>query len=184
MLYVLNALCLECRSSWMPFVLAVPMCLWHLTPRFTCAGATDPVPRHRPPLPGVRCKRWLGARPGTASRVASPCPQGGWAGQTMRRRRPPGPQVVWVGVVLDALCLGCLVSWMPFVLDAFRLGCLSSWMSFVLDALGLRCLPSWMLAVVGLLGHGDESRVLLSPWLGVPSRPWRLTPAVSRRAMY
>ena len=31
-----------------------------LTPRFTCAGATDTVPSHRPPLPGVRCKRWLG----------------------------------------------------------------------------------------------------------------------------
>src|SRR5713101_6298439 len=31
-----------------------------LTPRFTCAGATDVVPSHRTPLPGVRCKRLLG----------------------------------------------------------------------------------------------------------------------------
>ena len=55
-----------------------------------------------------------GARPGTASRVASPCPQGGWAGHTMRRRRPPDPRVVWVGVVLDALCLGCWPSWVSW----------------------------------------------------------------------
>ena len=59
--------------------------------------------------------------------------------------------------------LGCAWSWRPFVLAVFRLGC-----------------PlSWLLAVVGLLGHGDESRVLISPCLGVPSRPWRLTLGVS-----
>ena len=43
---------------------------------------------------------------------------------------PPGPRVVWVGVVLDALCLGCLVSWMPCVLDALGLGCWPSWVSW------------------------------------------------------
>jgi hypothetical protein len=31
---------------------------------------------------------------------------------------------------------------------------------------GLGCPLSWMLAVVGLLGHGDERRVLISPCLG------------------
>jgi hypothetical protein len=60
------------------------------------------------------------------------------------------------------------------------LGCPLSWMSFVLDAFCLGCLLSWMLAVVGLLGHGDARRVLISPCLGVPARPGRLTPAVSR----
>ncbi len=62
----------------------VPVCLWHLTPRFTCAGATDVVPSHGPPLPGVRCKRWLGARPGTDAHGASPCPQGVWGGRPRR----------------------------------------------------------------------------------------------------
>jgi hypothetical protein len=42
------------------------------TPRFTCAGATDVVPSQRTPLPGVRCKRWLGTGPGTGRRFGPP----------------------------------------------------------------------------------------------------------------
>src|ERR1700675_884029 len=96
----------------------------------------------------VRCKRLLGARPGTDARRTSPSPHGVWAGRTRRRRGSRCPRVARVCVVLDALRLVCLLS--------------------------------WMLAVVGLLGHGDERRVLISPCLGVPARRWRLTPAVSR----
>ena len=102
------------------------------------------VPSHRPPLPGVRCKRWLGARPGTASHVASPCPHGVWKGRPMRRLCSRCPRVARVCVVLDVFCLGCLSSWMSSVLDVFCLGCPWSWMSFVLDALGLGCWPSWV----------------------------------------
>ena len=71
----------------------------------------------------------------------------------MRRRRPPGPRVVWVCVVLHVFGLECLWSCMPLVLDAGRRGS---------------------------LGYGDARRVLLSPCLGVPTRLWRLTLAVSR----
>jgi len=68
-------------------------------------------------LRATRILNTLGARPGTASRVASPCPQGGWAGHTMRRRRPPGPRGR-----LGVRGLECPVSWMSFVLDAGRRG--------------------------------------------------------------
>jgi hypothetical protein len=75
-------------------------------------GAEQRDAYHKRTALPVRCKRLLGVRPGTASRVASPCPQGVWGGHTMQRRRPLCPRVVWAGVVLDALRLGCLSSWM------------------------------------------------------------------------
>ncbi len=82
------------------------------------------------PLFHRRCKRLLGARPGTDARLPSPGPHGVWAGCTRRRRGSRCPRVARVCVVLDALCLGCLLSWMPFVLDALCLGCWSSWVSW------------------------------------------------------
>src|SRR5205823_39750 len=84
-------------------VLGVPSRPQGRTPRFTCAGATDVVPRHRTPLPGVRCKRLLG--PALARGPdPSPRPLGG-------RGRPMRGRLSQYGIC----CLG-LVSWPVLVL--------------------------------------------------------------------
>ena len=100
------------------------------TPRFTCAGATDAVSSHRPPLPGVRCKRLLGPDLGTAPGPSPPWPLP-WHPP---RSRDAGERVGPVGagglgwarsspsLVLNRLCLGlsCLggsLSWGFSVLD-------------------------------------------------------------------
>ena len=180
MSFVLDALCLGCLLSWMPFVLDAGRCRL-LGPRrcASCAalplswGARAPLApnagpqphrgavqcdacQRRTALPGVGCRRLLGARPGTASRVPSPCPEGGWAGR-------PGD-----AAPRGRGSLGCVWSWMSFVFDAPCLGCRSSSMPFVLDVFRLRCHLSRMLAVVGRLGHGDARRVLPPRVLGFP----------------
>src|SRR5438105_5561988 len=66
----------------------------HRTLRFTGAGATDMVPSHRTPLPGVRCKRLFGP---ALARGPDPCPH---TPGDARRALRDGGQAVGTGTAV------------------------------------------------------------------------------------
>jgi hypothetical protein len=79
--FVLHGLCLECLSSFrlgMPFALAVPLCLWHLTPPVSGGPQpTDPRTGTKRALWAVRSTGMLGA--GLPLALGSPhCPHAEW----------------------------------------------------------------------------------------------------------
>ena len=140
--------CLVVKGSWIRTYLSIVCCLpGCLTPRFTCAGATDVVPRHRAPLPGVRCKRWLGhaLRRGLAPSRPTPGSRG----------RPTWGRPSQASFFVLACCLG-LLSWpvLPVLVRCLGL----SW-SAILTCLGRHPLP-------GALVVGPCREVGVSPCLG------------------
>ena len=86
-----------------------------LTPRFTCAGATDAVLSHGTPLPGVRCKRLLGP---ALARGPDPSPAHPVAQDA---RRGDGRGAGGPGQTVGAVTVVSLVSW-P-VVPVFCLAC-------------------------------------------------------------